>query len=118
MEPGFDLGGLRSQFLHTIDIVPTLYEAIGITPPVELNGIAQKMELEPEMRGDMYRADGIREIPKTLREAAELLHGSAMLRAAFGDAVVEHYTHAARWEVAGFDRVVTDWEVRRGLERA
>ncbi|MFM1863350.1 MAG: glutamine synthetase family protein [Gemmobacter sp.] len=83
-----------------------------------LNGIAQKMELEPEMRGDMYRADGIREIPKTLREAAELLHGSAMLRAAFGDAVVEHYTHAARWEVAEFDRVVTDWEVRRGLERA
>lgn len=37
-----DKGGLRTQFLHTIDIVPTLYEAIGITPPTELNGIAQK----------------------------------------------------------------------------
>ena len=37
-----DRGGLRSQFLHVIDIVPTLYEAIGITPPEMLNGVQQK----------------------------------------------------------------------------
>ena len=37
-----DKGGLRSQFLHVIDIVPTLYEAIGITPPEMLGGIKQK----------------------------------------------------------------------------
>ncbi|MCK7599008.1 arylsulfatase [Microbulbifer sp. CAU 1566] len=37
-----DQGGLRSQFLHVIDIVPTLYEAIGVTPPKILNGIEQK----------------------------------------------------------------------------
>src|SRR5215471_12941676 len=37
-----DHGGLRQQFMHVIDIVPTLYEAIGITPPIELNGIPQK----------------------------------------------------------------------------
>ncbi len=37
-----DKGGLRNQFLHTIDIVPTLYEAIGITPPQMLNGVPQK----------------------------------------------------------------------------
>ncbi len=35
-------GGLRSQFLHVIDIVPTLYEAVGITPPTMINGIEQK----------------------------------------------------------------------------
>jgi arylsulfatase A-like enzyme len=35
-------GGLRSQFMHVIDIVPTLYEVIGITPPDILNGITQK----------------------------------------------------------------------------
>ena len=33
---------MRSQFLHVIDVVPTLYDAIGITPPETLNGIAQK----------------------------------------------------------------------------
>ena len=37
-----DRGGIRNQFLHVIDLVPTLYEAIGITPPQELNGIPQK----------------------------------------------------------------------------
>jgi len=37
-----DKGGMRSQFLHVIDIVPTLYEAIGVTPPTVLNGIEQK----------------------------------------------------------------------------
>jgi hypothetical protein len=37
-----DRGGLRSQFTHVIDIVPTLYEVIGITPPQELMGVTQK----------------------------------------------------------------------------
>ena len=37
-----DKGGLRSQFLHTIDIVPTLYELCGITAPTDLNGVQQK----------------------------------------------------------------------------
>jgi arylsulfatase len=37
-----DKGGLRSQFLHVIDIVPTLYEVCGITAPTVLNGIPQK----------------------------------------------------------------------------
>jgi len=37
-----DKGGLREQFVHTIDLVPTLYEVCGITPPRELNGVLQK----------------------------------------------------------------------------
>jgi arylsulfatase A-like enzyme len=37
-----DRGGLRTQFHHVVDIAPTLYEAIGIRPPAEVNGIAQK----------------------------------------------------------------------------
>ncbi len=37
-----DKGGIRSQFLHVIDLVPTLYEAIGVSPPATLNGIVQK----------------------------------------------------------------------------
>ena len=41
-----------------------------------------------------------------------------MLRAAFGDEVVDHYVHAARWEQSEYDRRVTDWEIARGFERA
>jgi hypothetical protein len=37
-----DRGGLRSQFCHLIDIVPTIYEAAGITPPDVLDGVKQK----------------------------------------------------------------------------
>lgn len=37
-----DRGQVRTQFLHTIDIAPTLYDAIGITFPTSLNGIEQK----------------------------------------------------------------------------
>ena len=83
-----------------------------------LDGIERKLPLEPEMKGDMYTAKGIREIPRNLREAADLLHGSAMLRAAFGDDVIDHYHHAAQWEISETDRVVTDFEVQRLLERA
>lgn len=35
-------GGIRPQFHHVIDIVPTIYEVLGIHPPATLNGVAQK----------------------------------------------------------------------------
>src|SRR5262249_53956137 len=37
-----DKGGLRTQFCHVIDIVPTIYEALGIKPPNVLEGTPQK----------------------------------------------------------------------------
>ena len=37
-----DKGGLRSQFHHVIDIVPTILEAAGVEAPSMLNGVAQK----------------------------------------------------------------------------
>ena len=33
---------MRTQFLHTIDVVPTLYEICGVTAPIDLNGVQQK----------------------------------------------------------------------------
>src|SRR5262249_58801557 len=37
-----DAGGVRHQFHHFIDIVPTILEATGIPAPVMVNGIAQR----------------------------------------------------------------------------
>jgi arylsulfatase A-like enzyme len=37
-----DAGGIRTQFHHMIDIVPTILEATGIEAPVMVNGVAQK----------------------------------------------------------------------------
>lgn len=83
-----------------------------------LDGVERGLALEPEQTGDNYSAVGIREIPKSLREAADLAAASDWLRGALGAEVVDHYVHAARWEIAECDRAVTDWDLRRGLERA
>ncbi|HZD32060.1 MAG TPA: arylsulfatase, partial [Candidatus Angelobacter sp.] len=37
-----DPGGIRTQFHHMIDIVPTILEAAGVTAPDEVKGIKQK----------------------------------------------------------------------------
>ena len=37
-----DKGGIRNQFHHVIDIVPTILEATGVRAPDTVNGVAQK----------------------------------------------------------------------------
>ncbi len=37
-----DQGGLREQFMHVIDVVPTILEASGIRAPESVDGIAQR----------------------------------------------------------------------------
>ncbi len=83
-----------------------------------LDGIEQKMELEDAFKGDAYGARRARGIPETLRDATVALKKSKMLRAAFGDGVIDHYVRCAEWEQEEYDRRVTDWEVNRGFERA
>lgn len=94
------------------------YLAMAALLAAGIDGIEKKMELEPAFTGDAYGAQGVREIPRTLRAATEALSGSAMLREAFGSDVIDHYVRAAEWEQEEYDRRVTDWEVARGFERA
>ena len=82
-----------------------------------LAGIDEGLELGAPFAGDAYYGEALPEVPKTLRDATAALRGSALLRAAFGDEVVEHYVHTAEWEQAEYDRRITDWELRRGFER-
>ncbi len=119
---GFRICGVHTKAVRVECRIPgsdvNPYLACAALLAAGLDGIEQKLELEPELTGDTYSAQGIREIPHTLREAAAALHGSAMLRKAFGDDVVDHYHHAAEWEIRETDRVVTDFEIQRLLERA
>jgi glutamine synthetase len=94
------------------------YLAMAALIAAGIDGIEKKMALEEAFIGDAYGGRDVREIPKTLRDATAALHGSAMLREAFGDGVVEHYLRCAAWEQEEYDRRITDWEVRRGFERA
>ncbi len=83
-----------------------------------LAGIDEELELEAPFSGDAFYGKRLREVPKTLRAARDHMRRSKMLRAALGDAVVDHYVHTADWEQAEYDRRVADWELRRGFERA
>ena len=94
------------------------YLAMAALLAAGIDGIEKKMELEEAFVGDAYGDRNVREIPKTLRDATVALKGSAMLRKAFGDDVIDHYVRAAEWEQEEYDRRITDWEVKRGFERA
>ena len=37
-----DAGGIRHQFHHVIDVIPTILDAVGIPQPTMVNGIAQR----------------------------------------------------------------------------
>jgi glutamine synthetase len=83
-----------------------------------IHGIESRLGLEPEFSGDAYKSRTVPSVPRTLRDALARLDASEVLRAAFGDEVVEHYLHAGRWEQAQYDAAVTDWEMVRYFERA
>jgi glutamine synthetase len=118
---GFRLCGAHSKGIRIecrvggADLNP--YLAYAALLAAGLAGIEEKLELEAPFVGDAYVGKRLREVPKTLREATALMDKSRMLRAAFGDKVIDHYVHTAEWEQFEYDRRITDWELKRGFER-
>lgn len=113
---GADSKGIRIECrIGGADLNP--YLAFAALIAAGLAGIDEQLELPAPFSGDAYEHDELPEVAKTLRGASEALDRSELLRKAFGDEVVEHYLHTARWEQFEYDRRVTDWELRRGFER-
>ena len=94
------------------------YLAIASQLAAGLSGIKNKMELGDAFAGNAYQVKDVDEIPDSLAKAIDCLASSKMLRDAFGEDVIEHYLHAAKWEQEDFNQKVTDYEVARGFERA
>jgi glutamine synthetase len=82
-----------------------------------LDGIANKTDPGPELKGNAYAEGGAEPFPSTLREAVDLWEGSEFARATFGEHVWRHYLNYGRTEQRLFDEVVTDYERRRMFER-
>jgi glutamine synthetase len=119
---GFRLCGAGSKAIRVecriggADLNP--YLAFAALIAAGIDGIEKTMLLEPVFSGDAYDASkALREIPKTLRQAAENLDKSQFLRRAFGDDVIDHYVHTARWEQFEYDRRVVDLDLMRGFEQ-
>lgn len=94
------------------------YLAFAATIAAGIYGITHGLAFEGIYAGDAYRDPKVREVPKSLYEAAALLEQSKIAREAFGDVVVDHYVNTARQEQAVYDRRVTDVDLVRNFERA
>ena len=92
------------------------YLAVAALIAAGLHGIDNDLPAPEPFAGNAYASDSAR-VPATLREAADLWGQSNIARAAFGDAVVDHYANTARVELSAFDAAVTDWERVRNFER-
>ena len=69
------------------------------------------------VEGNIYATSDARVVPGSLREAVGLFAKSSFTRQAFGDEVVDHYTHFFSTEQDAYDRSVSDWERKRYFER-
>ena len=82
-----------------------------------LDGVACRTEPPACFDGDVYAARDLPHVPRTLAEATDLFAASPFAKAAFGQPVVDHYTHFFRTEWAAYMAAVSDWERRRYFER-
>lgn len=94
------------------------YLAFAASLAAGLDGIERRIEPPAATSGDVYTAEEVPKVPASLPEAVAEMEASEMLRAAFGDEVIEHYAHFFRTEQAKLDREVTSWERERYFERA
>jgi glutamine synthetase len=81
-----------------------------------LDGIKNKMKLEPAFTGNAYESDSSR-VPASMPEALELWEKSDWVKQTFGAEVQAHYANMARVEIAAYGKAVTDWELFRNFER-
>ena len=93
------------------------YLAFAATLIAGCAGIDEQLDCGDDYRGNAYVDEELPSLPRSLREAADLLEKSKIARTALGDEVVDFYVHTARLEVKAFDNTVTDWERARYFER-
>jgi glutamine synthetase len=107
----------RSEYrIAPADANPYLAQAAALASG--LRGIEEGLELPDAVVGNAYEDPTAlaNPLPSTLREAGEALLGSAMARAEFGDAFVDHYAATREWEDREARKAVTDWDLARYFE--
>jgi glutamine synthetase len=82
-----------------------------------LSGIERGLTPPAPMQGNVYAAEGLPALPRTLDQAVDLLAGSEVARDFLGDAFIDHYVAMRRWEIEKHRRAVTEWERRRYFEQ-
>ena len=92
------------------------YLAVSAIIAAGLDGIKNKMILEPAFLGNAYESDSAR-IPSSMPEALELWENSSWVKEVFGAEVQAHYANMAKIEISAYGKAITDWELFRNFER-
>lgn len=93
------------------------YLAMAASLASGLYGIMKSLKLESgSVVGNGYENSGQGKLASNLGEATKLMKESVVARELFGNAFVEHFTGTREWEWREFNRLVTDWELKRYFE--
>ncbi len=92
------------------------YLAMSACLAAGLYGIKNKLKLQPETIGNGYKDTAHGVLPRNLWDATQAMKESKVAKELFGEAFVQHFTQTREWEWKQFQRVVTDWEMKRYFE--
>jgi glutamine synthetase len=81
-----------------------------------LAGIERGLQPPPPMQGNVYAAEGLPPLPRTLEQAVDLLDRADRARP-LGVTFVDHYVAMRRWEVK-HRRAVTEWDAAATSSRS
>jgi glutamine synthetase len=92
------------------------YVGMAVSLAAGLWGIANAVEPPPPATGNAYDVTDAPPLPRSLKDALELLKRSGRAKELLGDAFLDHFIRTRDWEVRQFERAVTTWELERYLE--
>lgn len=93
------------------------YLSLAASLAAGLYGIEHKLPLEINpTKGNEYANTINQKLPKTLKEATDLMKASNLPKQLFGESFVDHFIKTREWEWKQFTQKVTDWELKRYFE--
>ena len=84
-----------------------------------LDGLESSMELEDAINENMYSVKNynIKKLPDTLSEAIDEFESSNFVKEKLGTQIFNEYIEAKKIEWNEFNNAITDWEIKKYLER-
>ena len=84
-----------------------------------LDGLENSMELEDAINENMYAGKNynIKKLPDTLSEAIDEFENSNFVKEKLGTQIFNEYVEAKKIEWNEFNNAITDWEIKKYLER-
>ena len=84
-----------------------------------LDGLENNMELEAAINENMYSGKNynIKKLPDTLSEAIDEFENSNFVKEKLGTQIFNEYIEAKKIEWDEFNNAITDWEIKKYLER-